>query len=186
MRSSRLSEHLAPHEAIDLYLELSSRLEDGTLDTSAAVLSGHQAALLVRLIEAWRSLEHRKHLALKHALARAERRKTPSPDVRSRWYAVRLIFHHADVGAYEERVTLWRAESAEAAIDLAEEDGRRYTSALEDVQGTGLAQVYWLADRPGHGAEVFSLMRDSKRLPDDYVATFFDTGAERQNHVSGS
>jgi hypothetical protein len=48
MRSSRLSDQLAPQEAIDLYLELSNRLEDGTLDTSAAVISGHWAALSPR------------------------------------------------------------------------------------------------------------------------------------------
>jgi hypothetical protein len=32
------------------------------------------AALLVGFVDAWRAADHRKHIALKHALTRAERR----------------------------------------------------------------------------------------------------------------
>ncbi|MCU1601431.1 MAG: hypothetical protein JWO22_2140, partial [Frankiales bacterium] len=43
-----------------------------------------------------------------------------------------------------------------------------------------LAQAFELFDDPGHGAEVFSLMRTSRLEPDAYLDTFFDTGTERQ------
>ena len=33
---------------------------------------------------------------------------------------------------------------------------------------------------PAHGAEVFSLMRDSDQAPADYLSSFFDTGREHQ------
>jgi hypothetical protein len=40
-----------------------------------------------------------------------------------------------------------------------------------------------LGEHPAHGAEVFSLMRDSELAPDDYIDRFFDTGQERQASV---
>jgi hypothetical protein len=44
----------------------------------------------------------------------------------------------------------------------------------------GLAQAYRLADDVGHGAEVYSLIRDSDLEPEAYLDAYFDTGAERQ------
>lgn len=37
-----------------------------------------------------------------------------------------------------------------------------------------------LFDEPGHGAEVFSLLRDSHLEGDEYIQAFFATGSERQ------
>jgi hypothetical protein len=72
---AKLARELAPPEAIDLYLRLSKRLlADDAPDPESPALSWHETALLVSLVDAWRSHEHRKHIALRHALDRAQRR----------------------------------------------------------------------------------------------------------------
>jgi hypothetical protein len=108
------------------------------------------------------------------------------------WYAVRCIFRQqfleeleeADARIFEERITLWRARSDDHAIELAEEEAAEYAALLEaGVEYLGLAQCYRLADEPGHGSEVFSLLRESELDRDAYLDTFFDTGTERQRHA---
>lgn len=115
------------------------------------------------------------------------------------WYAVRCIFRHAatsegDEGGaaersedperkvYEERITLWRASSAEEAIGRAEAEAELRARELEDpgVSYLYLAQSYQLVDEPGDGAEIFSLIRESSLEPDAYLDAFFETGAEDQ------
>ena len=104
------------------------------------------------------------------------------------WFAVRCVFAVPTANTddddspdmtYEERVTLWRASGFDTAIVLAEQDARDYAEAV-DASYLGLAQAYRLAEEPGHGSEVFSLMRDSDLDVDDYLDSFFDTGDERQ------
>jgi hypothetical protein len=41
-------------------------------------------------------------------------------------------------------------------------------------------QSYRLPDPPGHGVEVFSLIRPSRLAPDKYIDAFFDAGGESQ------
>ena len=62
---------------------------------------------------------------------------------------------------------------------------RAYAAGVDETPVTylGLAQCFHLFDEPGDGAEVFSLMRDSELEPDDYVDSFFDTGAEHRSDV---
>jgi hypothetical protein len=97
------------------------------------------------------------------------------------WFAVRCIFRHD--GVYEERVTLWRTDSFGSAIALAETEAAEYGEALGHSY-CGLAQSYALADEtPGHGCEVFSLIRESELEPNEYLSRFFDTGAELQGTV---
>ena len=103
------------------------------------------------------------------------------------WFAVRCIFAFEDgdggeVRTYEERITLWRASRFDEAIALAEAEAAEYAAAIGEHPDAylGLAQCYQLADDVGDGAEVFSLMRDSRLAPTDYLNTFFDTGDERQ------
>ena len=100
------------------------------------------------------------------------------------WYSVRCVFAFDGTSAgrnnFEERVTLWRAESFDEAIAMAENDAVDYA---ENVGGRylGLAQAYHLAeDSLTSGVEVFSLMRESDLDPEDYLSRFFDIGAERQ------
>jgi hypothetical protein len=108
------------------------------------------------------------------------------------WYSVRCIFRQhfledlegTDASIFEERITLWRARSDDHAIELAEEEAGEYAALLEaGVEYLGLAQCYRLADEPGHGSEVFSLLRESELDRGAYLDTFFDTGTERQRHA---
>ena len=58
------------------------------------------------------------------------------------------------------------------------QNARGQRRAFDDIY-LGLAQAYELFDEPGHGAEVYSLMRDSPLPPETYLVTYFDTGGER-------
>lgn len=105
----------------------------------------------------------------------------------SGWFSVRCVFAmgwppEAQGRPYEERVTLWRAASLEEAIGLAEDEARAYAATITDSPDTylGLAQAYRMVDEPRHGAEVFSLVRDSDLAAEDYLDTVFDTGREHQ------
>lgn len=95
-----------------------------------------------------------------------------------KWFGVRCIIRLTE-GAYEERVTLWKAPDADEALARAEAEAIDYAA---DNDGTylGLAQGFELFDEPGDGAEVFSLTRRSDLEPDDYLDAFFDTGGENQ------
>ena len=94
------------------------------------------------------------------------------------WFAVRCLFEYG-AGAthtYEERVTLWRAVSAQEAIGRAEREAEEYVAGTRDTY-LGLAQSFHLFEPPADGREVFSLMRVSDLMPDQYLKTFFDTWA---------
>jgi hypothetical protein len=99
------------------------------------------------------------------------------------WFAVRCVFRWPDQQTYEERLTLWAADSLDGAIELAEGEAQAYADALH-AEYLEIAQAYWIGpDRPDQGGELFSLMRDSELEPDDYLDSFFDTGRERQRTV---
>ena len=113
-------------------------------------------------------------------------------DEEASWFAVRCVFHAGqnkaggpqDLGpgehAYEERITLWFAASADEAIELAEDDADDYAHSV-GAEYTGLAQSYWLEEEPGQGGVAFSLMRKSQLEPDAYIDSFFDTGLEYED-----
>jgi hypothetical protein len=118
---------------------------------------------------------------------------TTAPDAETRWFAVRCIFATGEIDdngvrTYEERITLWRAPGFDEAIALAEAEAAEYAAVLEESADAylGLAQCYELADELGSGAEVFSLMRDSRLAPADYLGAFFDSGDERQQTGASS
>jgi hypothetical protein len=111
----------------------------------------------------------------------------PEDAVDEQWYSVRCVFRCEDDGEcdlYEERLTLWQAETIDEALALAESEAKEYAQG-ENLEYLGLAQGYWLTDRPGHGAEVYSLVRESELGPDDYIDRFFDTGRERERNGDG-
>lgn len=102
------------------------------------------------------------------------------------WYSVRCIFRLNDdsegESPYEERITLWLADDFDTAIELAEAEALDYIEDT-DFAYLGLAQCFSLGDdihqlRPG--TEVYSLVRKSDLQPEQYLDTFFDTGAEYQ------
>jgi hypothetical protein len=96
------------------------------------------------------------------------------------WFAVRCVVHHSELAVYEERLTLWQAQDFDEAIGLAEAEAHDYAQGLNAASYAGLAQAYQLYDQPGHGAEIFSLMRESALPAAEYLTAFFDTGSERQ------
>jgi len=102
------------------------------------------------------------------------------------WFAVRCVFRQGwppdAARAYEERITLWQAVSADTAIERAEQEALEYAATIDDSpdEYLGLAQAYQLLDVPEDGAEVFSLIRDSPLTPEDYLTSYFDTGTEHQ------
>ncbi|GAA2586250.1 hypothetical protein GCM10010435_75570 [Winogradskya consettensis] len=100
-----------------------------------------------------------------------------------RWFGVRCVYHDAVRNAYEERVTVWQADSVEASIALAEAEAGEYSAGI-DFSYLGLAQAYLLVEPPGHGADVFSLIRRSDLDPHAYVTSFFDTGHEITGEIS--
>jgi len=83
---------------------------------------------------------------------------------------------------YEERITLWKAANLDDAIAQAEAEAAEYADTLES-EYVGLAQAYHLAEKPKHGAEVFSLIRTSVLDPESYLTAFFDTGDECQGQA---
>lgn len=102
------------------------------------------------------------------------------PDGEPGWFGVRCVFRWSRPPTYEERITLWRAESLDDAIAKAEAEAADYASRLGSDY-LDIAQAYWIGSvQPVHGSEVFSLMRDSELEPDDYLDSFYDTGQERQ------
>jgi hypothetical protein len=110
-----------------------------------------------------------------------------SDEAAAAWFAVRCVFQSgrpagASDATYEERITLWRADSAAVAIERAEAEALDYAGSVPDAPDSylGIAQSYRLFDDPVDGAEIFSLMRDSDLPAEDYIDAFFDTGSERQ------
>lgn len=103
-------------------------------------------------------------------------------------YSVRCIFlweprpGQKSKNLYEERITLWQAQSLDHAIELAEQEAEVY--ADQDSVFLGYSLAYALYDAvPASGVEIFSLLRESDLEPEDYLDAFFDTGTERtQKH----
>jgi len=104
-----------------------------------------------------------------------------------RWYGVRS-FYRFEASAdrpdvYEERVVLFEADGADAAVAKAEAESAQYVALLEHGEVLPCWQAFSLSDEPGEGAEVFSLMRNSALPSGPYIDRFFDTGEERQREI---
>ena len=95
------------------------------------------------------------------------------------WYAVRHVIKNED--AYEERITVWEAASAEEAIARAESEAAEY--AWEGTEPLSLYQSFELDEAPRDGAEVFSLIRRSELPPSQYLDAFFSTGSELEQTI---
>ena len=101
------------------------------------------------------------------------------------WYSVKCLFHHPTRKAdgedflYEERVTLWRAESFEAAHRLAEEEARHYATESKCVFVASTDSFHLFEEEILSGAEVYSSMRGSNLQPGIYRKTFCVTDRDR-------
>ena len=121
-------------------------------------------------------------VSLRVNAARGSNLKLVPQQPKAGWFGVRCIFEVAEgtPKSYEERITVWRADSDDHAIEMAEEEAAEYASAI-DATYLGIAQSYWIVgNEVSQGTEVFSLIRDSDLDPATYVDTFFDTGTEYQ------
>ena len=99
------------------------------------------------------------------------------------WYGVRCVLKWRNHPDYEERITVWRAESIDDAIELAEREAETYAADI-GFDYLGLAQAY--ETRYSHiedGSEIFSSIRTSSLAADDYIKQFFATGTEHEQVV---
>lgn len=115
------------------------------------------------------------------------------------WFSVRHLLYAAPpdaegVASYEERVTVWDADDFDAAYAFARSEAEHHAKAFRAASVLPLFHVFRLFEDPtstfpgpttaeifslaGHGAELFSLMRDSKLDPETFVETFISLGAE--------
>ncbi len=111
------------------------------------------------------------------------------------WFSVRHLLHNGP--SYEERITIWDADDFEAALEWARDEAQDYAKAnlyegvlLPFFQVFRLFEdpVYRAGDSPtdlggeafsaAHGAEVFSLVRESDLDPAAYIESYYDTGGE--------
>lgn len=104
-------------------------------------------------------------------------------------YSTRCLFEWAPrtgqrkLHLYEERITLWRANSADDAIDMAEREAQAY--AGDNSTYLGVCQSYRLVESLAvSGVEIFSLLRESDLEPQNYIDALFATGHERQTSDS--
>jgi hypothetical protein len=103
-------------------------------------------------------------------------------DFAAGWFGVRCIFQSRQQASYEERITVWKADSYDAAIRKAEFEATEYAEANGLIY-LGLAQGFWIfGNSIVEGTEVFSLLRVSDLKTEDYLETFYDSGQERQYH----
>ena len=102
------------------------------------------------------------------------------------WYGVRGVLLRSlreqlpQERLFEETIRLVRATSPDEAIRKVAQDIRANVLNESD-EDLGLYQAFEVGSgRPNDGDEVFSLYRSSLMEPEDYVASFFQTGSERQ------
>ena len=88
---------------------------------------------------------------------------------------------------YEERITIWKATTAEEAIEYAEMSDKNYCEGSE-MRIVEFAQSYVVDEEEiadlKQGAEVYSLLRGSDLEVEDYIDAFFDTGLEKQGQIT--
>jgi hypothetical protein len=136
----------------------------------------------------WRYSRHPDHE--RHGAHLVSLGMGPDDEATANWYGVRLVFRVLNYNEtmYEERITIWRANSIQEAIQLAEVEAEDYADPeLKMFEYTGLAQAFktFIPDRaPESGDEIFSLVRGSDLDTAEYLDHFFDSGTERQGGIS--
>jgi hypothetical protein len=89
------------------------------------------------------------------------------------WYAVRTIFRHQVTGetaVFEEKITLYRAKDAEAAIKLAEQNASNYLSINEGLVPIRRYGVYALghSEPDLNGSEIWSHLSAGPADPEQF------------------
>jgi hypothetical protein len=101
------------------------------------------------------------------------------------WFAVRCLFSHptrkqsSEAQLFEERITLWRADSWDQAFTAAEAEAADYAVSANCIFVRAL-DGFNLFDRTvGEGTEIWSVMRGSNMDADIYILTFCKTATDR-------
>jgi len=101
-------------------------------------------------------------------------------------FSVRCLFRWSgtppgDPFTYEERITLWRADTIDESISLAESEALSY-AAESEVEYLRFCQAYaMVTELDVTAVEVFSLLRDSHLASTEYINRFFAAGTERES-----
>lgn len=101
------------------------------------------------------------------------------------WYAVKCVFSHPtrvkEEGAtlFEERITLWRANSCEEAFEKAKHEAELYAHEEGCVLIKATDAFHLFDGTIDEGAEVWSTMRESNLKPEYYLKTFCITEGDR-------
>ena len=91
-----------------------------------------------------------------------------------KWFAIRTVYYRGEEApgrsVYEERSVLYRAETPEAAFELAEEDNSQYLKLNPTLKRVGNPGAFQLGETGDdlHRAEVWSVLGASPLAPDEY------------------
>ena len=103
--------------------------------------------------------------------------------VEAQWFGVRcwFLFEASAVVAeaaqtYEERVTIWHADTLDEARSRAIAEADTYAGETGATRIDYVRETFRMFDPPGEGIEVWSSMRSSWLPPDEYVARFVTEG----------
>jgi len=90
------------------------------------------------------------------------------------WFAVRTIYRHRKVtkgnGVFEEKITIYRAADADAALEMARRDTKQYLELNKDFVKAGRYDVFVLGHSEGdlHGREVWSQLNEGPFDTDEF------------------
>ena len=111
--------------------------------------------------------------------------------IKEPWFAVRCLFSHptrkhfSEEQLFEERITLWRADSWDEAFTAAEAEAANYANSANCIFVRALDGFHLFDSTVGEASEVWSVMRGSNMDADTYILTFCKTARDRiGNHRS--
>ena len=116
---------------------------------------------------------------------------TPAPSTPQQpWFAAKCLFSHpsradnSERFLYEERTTLWRANSFAEAFALAEAEAVEYARDSTCVFVRATDSFHLFDESIGHGSEIWSLMRGSGMEPELYAETFCATSPPSRRDIT--
>ncbi len=119
-------------------------------------------------------------VAIADGLVIVDRAVSDAESQGEQWFSVRCHFQLTP-DTYEERITIWRSGEFEEALEMAEQEARKYASErggryLESCDGYRMSDPTLIAEP---GQQIYSLTRTSSLAPAAYLRQFFFTGAEQ-------
>ena len=105
--------------------------------------------------------------------------------MKKEWYAVKILLHHptrkqeGEEYLFEERITLWMANSYEEAYVKAEKEAVEYANESNSVFIQPVCAFHLFDENIIEGTEVYSIMRGSNLNPSTYRDTFCMTDRDR-------